>query len=167
MFKKNDTVFYDHSGICQIVDITTKKIMNVERDYYVLQPVNDSKSLIYVPIDNETLVSQMKKTLNRQEVENIITQLKDQPDIWVEDRNQRKELFNTILHGGDCLKITTMLKSIYHHRISLQAKKKKLPAADEGIYREAEKMLVDSFSHILNIPSNQVIPYIVSQIESN
>ena len=139
--------------------------MNKERTYYVLQPVNDSESLIYVPIDNDMLVRQMKKTFTRQEVDAMILQLKDQPDIWVEDRNQRKELFTTILHSGDCLKITNMLKSIYHQKTKLSKKKKKLSASDEGIYREAEKTLTQSFSLILNIPANQVIGYIISQVE--
>lgn len=167
MFKKNDTVFYEHSGICTIKDITAKKIMDIERNYYVLQPINDNKSLIYVPMDNETLVAQMKKALTRQEVEEIISQLKEQPDLWVEDRNQRKELFSGILHSGDCLQVATMLKTLYHHRLMLLERKKKLPATDENIYREAQKMLVESFSHILGIPSEQVIPHILAQAEED
>lgn len=167
MFQKKDTVFYAHSGLCHIEDICQKKILNVEKEYYVLRPLNDPHSLIYVPVDNHTLVSQMQKVLSREEVEAIISQLKEQPDLWIDDKNQRKERFQAILHSGDCLQITTMLKSIHHQRQALIAKKKKLPAADESIYHEAEKMLINTFSHILNLEPNEVIPYIINRVEGS
>lgn len=157
MFEKNDTVFYQKSGICKIIDICEKTITNTTKMYYILSPIHDTRSTIYVPCDSEILTSQMKKLLSEEEIEMIIKKVPTLPSIWVEDRNIRKEKFQEILHHGDCLEVITMLKTIMEKKAELTSKKKKLSSNDDTIYREAEKMLVETFSYILNIPKQDVL----------
>lgn len=162
MFAKNDTVFYQKNGICEIVDISEKTISNLTKKFYVLRPINDTRTVVYIPCDSEALVALMKKILTKEEIEIILKKLPTQPSVWIEDRNARKEKFQTILQHGDCLEIITMLKTISIKREELIEKRKKLSASDDSIYREAEKMLKETFSYILNIPKENVMNYIFS-----
>lgn len=167
MFKQNETVFYHNNGICEIIDICDKSIANQTKTYYVLKPLHDNRAIIYVPCDNQQLVMQMKKILSKKEVEDIISKLPSQASVWVEDRHQRKEKFQDILHNGNCLEIATMLKSIHLKRIQLAESKKKLPSADDAIYRDAQKMLVETFAYILDMKKKDIIPYILSHEKNN
>lgn len=163
MYKQHDTVFYQNNGICEIIDICEKTISNITKTYYVLQPINNQRSIIYIPCDSEVLVSQMKKLLSKEQIEHIIKNLSSQPLMWIEDRTKRKEKFQEILHQGDCLEIATMLKSIYYKKIELTRNKKKLSSYDDTIYREAEKILVETFAYILEMDKDKIIPYILQQ----
>ena len=157
MFKKNETIFYQKSGICEIVDICEKKITNTSKMYYVLSPIHDTRSMIYVPCDSDLLTGQMKKLLSKEELETIIQKVPTLPSIWIEDRNIRKEKFQEVLHHGNCLEVITLLKTIKEKKVELASKKKKLSSNDDAIYREAEKTVIETFSYILNIPKDEVI----------
>lgn len=45
------------------------------------------------------------------------------------------------------------------------AKGKKLYKNDEKVMKEAEKMLYEEFAHVLDIRPDQVLPFIMQQIE--
>lgn len=53
MFKINDVVVYGTQGICKIVDIEEKTVSKVSKKYFVLKPVNNNDSTIFLPTDNE------------------------------------------------------------------------------------------------------------------
>ena len=163
MFLENDTVFYSNNGICQIKDICEMTVANVTKKYYVLRPVNALNSTIYIPCDSDVLISQMKKLITKEEAKVMISQLPQQKSIWIEDRHVRKEKFKDILKNGDFLDVAVMLKSIYLKKQELVSKKKKLPAADDAIYREGEKTMIETLSYILDMEKNEIIPYILAQ----
>ena len=74
MFAVNDIVHYGGSGLCLILEIATLRFGRIREKYYVLKPLYGDSSYIYVPVENEALVSKMhafsgtemvyKKTLN-------------------------------------------------------------------------------------------------------
>ena len=45
------------------------------------------------------------------------------------------------------------------------AKGKKLYKNDEKVMKEAEKMLYEEFAHVLDIRPDQVLPFIMQQVE--
>ena len=59
----NDTVFYGSEGVCRIVDIVKRRFQGQTEEYYVLQPVYNENSTIYVPIRNEALIGKMRRSL--------------------------------------------------------------------------------------------------------
>lgn len=71
MFSKNEYVVYGSTGVCKIIDIVTKKIGNTkERLYYLLKPEYETNSIIYVPIDNNSVV--MRKIITKDEIYELI-----------------------------------------------------------------------------------------------
>ncbi|MBQ8827769.1 MAG: CarD family transcriptional regulator, partial [Clostridia bacterium] len=57
MFSVGDTVIYDTQGVCKIAEITTMNVCNVNRSFYVLKPVFEDRSTLYVPTDNDEIVA--------------------------------------------------------------------------------------------------------------
>ena len=55
MFQVNDHVMYGNQGICTVTDICRREINGENISYYVLQPVFDNKSTIFIPCKNAQL----------------------------------------------------------------------------------------------------------------
>ena len=55
MFEREEYVFHESGGVCQITDIQTAPLEGMPRDreYYVLKPLSDQSSVIYIPVDSE------------------------------------------------------------------------------------------------------------------
>lgn len=55
MFFKNDIIRYGAYGVCKIADIAEKNLNGVPIEYYVLKPIYNDTSTIYVPLHNHRL----------------------------------------------------------------------------------------------------------------
>ena len=75
MHNKNDIVLYGNQGVCKVFDIVKKEMANEVNEYYVLKPVNDVHSTVYVPTQNEKLTSKMKKVLSVEEIYDLINDI--------------------------------------------------------------------------------------------
>ena len=51
MFEIGDKVVYGVVGVCEVENIDTPPIKGISGDYYFLQPVFDSKGIIYSPVE--------------------------------------------------------------------------------------------------------------------
>ena len=58
-----------------------------------------------------------------------------------------------------------MIKALYYHQQEQHAKGRRLHTADEHFFREAEKLLYDEFALVLHIKPEQVLPFIMEQVE--
>lgn len=63
MYKIGELFVYGSRGACKIIDIKNEKFGNSEKTYYILMPFFDSKETIFVPVDNEKLVSKNEKNI--------------------------------------------------------------------------------------------------------
>ena len=58
-----------------------------------------------------------------------------------------------------------MIKALYLHQQKQQEKGKHLHAADERVFKEAEKILYDEFALVLQIRPEQVVPFIAEKMQ--
>ena len=65
MLKLKDTVFYGTTGVCVVDCVEKKKIGNMKKDYYVLKPVSQSSSTVFIPTDNEKLLLKVTNTSSK------------------------------------------------------------------------------------------------------
>lgn len=167
MFNIDDTILYGSHGICKIGDITKQKFGSETNDYYILHPVHNPSATIYVPVNNQKLTDKMRRILSEEEIYELIKAMPDTNSEWIENKNERNERFRSIISSGDRREIIKLIKVIYNHREELKATGKKLHAADEQFFKEAEKVIYDEFAMVLNIRYDQVLPFIVNQIDLN
>ena len=72
MFQKNDIVLYPPHGVCKIENLTDLCFRGVMRDYYILRPLRNSSAVIFVPADNESLLTRMHAILTRADLEDLM-----------------------------------------------------------------------------------------------
>jgi CarD family transcriptional regulator len=167
MFEINDNVVYGAHGICQITSITERQFDGKKVLYYMLTPVYDNNpTTIYVPVQNDSLTSQMRKVLSADEITQLIHSMPEEKTIWIEDENQRRDCYKKILHSGNREDLLRLIKTLYLHEQHQKSHGKRLHITDEHFFKEAEKMLYDEFAHVLHLQRDQVLPYIFEQISS-
>lgn len=165
MFQINDTVLYGIQGAYKITGITTKKICGKTSQYYVLTPIDSSTCITYIPVGNEAVEKKMRPLLSADEIYKLIHSMPDTDELWITDDNQRKEKYKQILANGDRKELIQMIKALYIHKKEQRAKGRKLHIADEHFLKDAEKMLYNEFSVVLNIAQDEVLPFIKKEIE--
>lgn len=167
MYQIGDMVLYGMEGVCEITGKEHRATAGVEGDYYVLKPVENGQSTVWVPAGNPQLVHKMRKLLSAQEVYQLIHKMASQPVMpWEDNDRARRDHFQEILRSGDRISLISMIRTLYLHQQELAAKGKKLHLSDEKQMKEAEKQLHEEFAHVLHIDRDQVVPFIVREIES-
>lgn len=164
-----EKVVYGSYGVMEIVDIREEKVMDLLRKYYVLEPVGrGSDSQTFIPVDNESLVSQMHPLLTKNEIIEILGAAGNMPPLkWIADNRQRSEQFKAIIESGDRAAMLTMIGSIHKTGERRNEEGKKNYLADENAMHKAEKILNTEFSIVLGIPEEDVPKFIRSEMEKN
>lgn len=72
MFQINDRVYYASGGVCLVSDICKAPLagMSADRLYYVLRSTHNSNSVMYVPVESETVF--IRPLMSREEAETLI-----------------------------------------------------------------------------------------------
>lgn len=167
MFNLNQMVSYGPQGIYRIAEISEKNLTGKKVKYYILKSVKGNKSTIYVPADNEKLVEKMRPVLSADEVYRLINEMPDDKFEWIENDDERKALFKAIIAESAPEKLGQLIKTVYLHRRELEDSGKKLHVADERAFKEAERILYDEFSLVLDISSDSMPSFIEAKIGGN
>ena len=97
MFKISDYVCYGATGVCQITGTKKERISGVTKEYYVLKPVFNENSAVYVPMDSPVLVEKMRPVLSATEIKKLITNAKKRNDEWIINDFRRSKQFKEAL----------------------------------------------------------------------
>ena len=100
-FEIGDTVLYGIDGVCKITDIVRKNFKGRMINYYVLHPVFNDRSVLYVPKDNEESVARMRHALTSRQIKLIFKKTPTRECKWIENENERKAYFKEVLYDGD------------------------------------------------------------------
>ncbi len=164
MFKIGEKIVYGMSGIYTVEDIREETVLGQKRTYYILQSEGNMQSKVFVPVDSETLVASMRRTMSREDAEKIISEVKDIPEApWQKDSRQRSSQFRAIMESGDPRAVISVIKSLWKNSEARKAEGKKTYMADENSMRKAEKLLYSELSLALGIPEDQVLSYIIEK----
>ncbi len=165
MIKKNDTLLYGVHGVCKVTDTVTKMVGGAEREYYVLKPVFDRGTVLYVPTRNEKLTAKLKRILSAEEIYAMIRSMPEEELLWVESENDRKRIYQEALVSGEREQLVRLIKTLHVRREKRTEQKKALLLSDERFMKEAERILYEEFAYVLKIDREQVLPLIMEEIQ--
>ena len=165
MYKVDDQIHYGGSGVCVIQEIAVMRFGRTRERYYVLRPLHQNASLIYVPVDNPQLVAKMRPVLTREEVEELISAMPAVETVWIEDAQERKACFDAMLRSNDCRDLIVIIKTLHEQKKRRQAQGKALHVSDDACLREAQRLLFDEFAGALGMKPAQVNEYILQRLQ--
>lgn len=165
MYKKGDHVVKIPEGICEIEDVGCLDISGVDKDkeYYILAPINQRGSKIYIPVDN--VHGRIRNMISN---EDAITFIKSIPDIDekdIQNEKMREQEYKAVILSGDNEKIASILKLIYVRKQERAEQGKKLSSTDEKYFKLAEDMLFSELAFVLDVPKENMEQYIADMIE--
>ena len=159
MLKLNEKVMYGTTGVCIVEKIEDKQIGREIKSYYVLKPIAQNSSTVFLPADNEKLLSKVREVLTKDEILELFVALKSAEDIWVDSDAQRRVVFTEIISSGDRLKSMLLLRSLINRRSELMAKGKRLHIADEKALKEAGRLSYDEIAEALGLSFDEAEEY--------
>lgn len=160
MFCVGQTVLYGSNGVCMVDDVTEKRIGKTKIQYYVLKPLCNNTSTLFVPTANQQLVSKMRRILTEDEAEAILRDLPPCGD-WNDNKQERSEQFRAIITEGSCVELIRLIRLVRTHEQEQLAGGKRLHITDERFLKEAEKMICEEFSLVLHISRDEVLERIM------
>lgn len=166
MYNIGDVFIYGTSGVCRIADIQQEDFDGKEKTYYILTPVSDLKSTIFVPVDNEKLISKMKKILSAEEIMELIKSIPAQDNIWIENINLRREKYRKIIGEADREELLSLLKTLYERKKELTLIGKNLSVYDERFLHQAQKIIHGEIALVLQMQIEDVEPFIIKTINA-
>lgn len=137
------------------------------KQYCVLCPINDVRSVVYVPTDNEALMSRIHPLLSTKEIDEIIGTVIPEKIEWIASDAERKEFCGQALKSGDRLRIMQMIRMLYDRREDLLKQKKHFHVTDERFLKDATKLLHEEFAFVLGISPAEVPEYIASRAKKS
>jgi CarD family transcriptional regulator len=161
MYNVGDIILYGSNGVCSITEITTKNIGGADMEYYVLKPVCTKSSTLFVPTGNEQLIAKMRYVLSSDEINEVISNIEEKPD-WIKDKNERFTFCKDVIASGNFEKLVNLIRSLRFHEKYQMKRGKHLHISDERFLKEAEKMVCDEMSLVLNIERSAVIPMLLN-----
>lgn len=164
MVQIHDTILYG-SQLCRIEEEVSRDFGGSTARYYVLRPVYNDTSTIYVPMHNEKCLSRMRRVLSAEEIRALIRSMPEEEKDWVENEAARRDRYREVLASGDRRALIRMIKALHEHQVARQAQGKRLHVSDERFLKEAERALYDEFALVLNIQPEQVLPFILNEIQ--
>ncbi|MBQ9950372.1 MAG: CarD family transcriptional regulator [Clostridia bacterium] len=157
---------YGTSGVCKVIDVRKETVLGKTVEYYVLSPVNDEKTTIFIPTNNERLVAKMQPLLTPDEINELIASMPHEVCEWIAEDRVRNETFREYLNNGTRNDLVRMMRILYTHRGELAKCGKKLRTSDSLMLRQAESKLYGEIALVLGIDVSEVEGYIEQRLKA-
>lgn len=146
-------------GVCVVENVTTLDINGVDklRQYYILKPVYQSGSTVYIPVDAP---GDMRSVLTRYEAERLIDTIPEIPLLVIPNDKMTEQIYKECMRTGDCREWIKVLKTIHERKQKRQQLGRKVTALDEKYSRLAEQSLYGELAIALDLNRDAVEGYI-------
>ncbi|MCR5804543.1 MAG: hypothetical protein K6G47_09805 [Clostridia bacterium] len=161
-FNIGDNVVYGGNGVCKITEIKKMSFFNeAPKDYYVLQPLfTKQASVMYVPLDSEVMVNKLRPVIDKDEAMSLIKSLPDNNIDWIDDKNLRKDTYNSIVTKGTRKEIMGVIKAVLTRQAELSSEGKRLNMQDEKTLVDAESRMNAELALALDMDPEEVPDFI-------
>lgn len=164
-FENGQYVVYGKLGVCRVTDKQVLAFGGAEKaEYYILTPLRDSRSSVYVPCENAVLMARLRALLTKDEIDTMLSQVTDEEIAWVEDRGERSKRYRAIISEGDRRQLIRLARCLYAHKKQREQTGKGLPAADDAFLQECVRLIGEEFELALGITAEQVGDYIRERV---
>lgn len=142
MYEIGDKVMHPQEGACYIENITTMRIGETERDYYILAPLIDKKAILYIPIlrDGD---ERLRPVLSEKQMEEVKRNVCERRVEWIESCRHRQKLSTEVIRSGDFGMILEFIKMMLDRQ-----KEKELGSKDKEYLLSAQKIAYSEMAMI-------------------
>lgn len=163
MFEKGSFVINVNNGICEIRETVTMNMTGEEKEYYVLYPIEEKTSKIYVAVDHAE--KRIRPAMNGEEARRLISEIPAVDETLVENEKDRERIYKDAINSRDPKRLISIMKSLYIRRQKRLEEGKKSTAIDERYFKLAENQLHGELAFALGVQKSEVEQIIEATIE--
>jgi len=160
MFTAGDLVVYGGEGVCRVERIAPSGMAYDGGDklYYHLAPLYHS-GIVLTPVDTAVL---MRPVISRDAALALIAGLPGLPLCKPEEPGLRaaKEHYHRLVQRCECGELAALIHTVCRKRAWAVRHGKKVSQMDERYLKRAEDQLYGELAAVLEVPRDQVVPYI-------
>ncbi len=156
MFKINDIVFYGAQGICKIDGTEEKQIGKTKVNYYVLKPIFNENTSVFVPVENAALTAKMLSVLSKTQANQLMQKTNDISVLKFAAESDKQAEYKAILASGDRERLVALIKTIRDERDTRRENGKKLNIIDEQTLRKAETLFYNEMAFVYSVSPEEV-----------
>lgn len=165
MLKIGEKVVYLSKRILIISDIIDKDFgMGDLKKYYVLKDVNDQNNAIYLPVDSELAVKNIRPLLTKKMINKAIDESARTEVTYESAYKDRVNKYNELIKENNVSKMLSVIYLLLQKKNELLAMKKTLTNIDANCLQDLIRAITDEFSCVLKISKEEVLPYIEKRI---
>lgn len=155
MFKIGEVVVYGAQGVCKIDCIQTKQIGKQSADYYVLKPLFNENTSLFVPVENKILTAKVQSVLTLKEAKALVEAVPQISLLEFDNENQKREQYKNILASGNREALIALIKTICAEREVRRNTGKKLNINDEQTLRKAEALIYNELAFVYGVKPDE------------
>lgn len=148
MFELNDKVVYGVIGVCVVEQIAKPPIKGIDGEYYFLQPVYDSKGLIYSPVKSNKVL--MRTVMTESDANKLVERAKN---CRTDDALNEKVVafqYDEMVKSQDALQLMHLIRGLYNIKNERAKDLRKMKSADSRMLLTARKLLYGELAVSLN-----------------
>lgn len=139
MFEINDKVVYGVVGLCEIEDIGIPPIKGIDKDYYFLQPVYDSKGIIYSPVDSNKVM--IRSIIDKNSCEKLIDRAKHCKDDEELNEKVHPVKYDEMVKSQDLTQLMHLVRALFNIKNERAKELRRMKSADNRMLTAARKLL--------------------------
>ena len=140
MYQVGDYIVKSSNGICEVKDITHPDFVDDSKKlYYLLQPLSDKKTLLYVPTSRND--GSMRPVITEREAQELIQMIPAIDEPWINNERERERSYKKAIKSNEPKKLIGIIKLIYQRKKRRQEQGKKITIVDNQYFDKAEHLL--------------------------
>ena len=165
MYEIGDYVMKANNGVCRVEDTLHPDLPNVDKNrlYYLLVPLDNKNSRLYVPID--TAENSLRRALSEEEAWEVIEKIPEVEAAWIANDKLREQTYKEAIHSCNPTALVSIIKNLYIRKKQRSEQGKKSTATDERYFKLAEDNLYAELAFALGKEKNQMRQIIAETIE--
>ena len=157
MFEIGKIIVHRDHGLCKISGV--EHVSYVDKDYFILYPINDDSTKIMVPCDGIDCLC--REVISKEDCLNLIDSLNDLDGSFIQDNKKRKEEYAKLLKSNRLIDIAHLMKMLNSLFKEKRESNKMIGLIDNALYKEAREKLYSEIGYVLGIDSYDEIENLI------
>ena len=165
MFERDEYVFHESGGICRIADIQKAPLDNMpqDREYYVMKPVHDPNSVIYIPVDSDQIF--LRRLMDKNEAEELLDRIPFVRTIEESNAKLLRARYVESMRTHDPVEWVRVIKTVYLRMTAQSTRSRSISETERSFAESAKRNLHTELALALNLPFGDMEDYISDHIQ--
>ena len=165
MYQIGDYIVKSVNGICEVKDIIHPDFVDdTKKLYYLLQPLSDEKTLLYVPINRND--GSMRSVITEKEAQELIQMIPAITEPWINNERDRERNYKEAIKSNNPQKLIGIIKLIYQRKKMRQEQGKKTTIIDNQYFDKAENLLYSELEIVMGKSRKEIYKQIEKQCKN-